>query len=120
LSGFLSRKKKEISTINWLENKYQKLIFKYLSTFKTPIPCQALSASLFINPSGDIYPCSMWDIMIANLKDINYNLVGLWHEQKVLKAWQLIKSKKCSNCWTPCEAYQSILAALLDTTCYST
>lgn len=118
LKKFNQKKKFVFSGVYFLERVYQKLIPCYLKTKKTPIPCQALSASIFIDPLGNIYPCGMWDKKLGSLKDYNFNLKKLWQEKKIKKIVGLIKNKKCPNCWTPCEAYQSILGSLLQSSRY--
>jgi len=95
-----------------MEYKYLSSVPKYLYTEKTPIICQALSASCFLDPYGNIYPCIVYYKLIENIKKINYDLKKLWQEKSIEKLRKEIIQKKCQNCWTPCEAYQSILANL--------
>lgn len=113
LEVFKAKKRQVISGVNFLESRYQSLIRIYLKTRKSPLFCQSLRASLFIDPFGGIYPCSMWQEKIANLEDINYDLRNIWQSDKVYKLRDKIKNKNCPGCWTPCEAYQTILGNLL-------
>ena len=92
-----------------IERIYQNLIQAYVQTRKTPIPCVALSSSLFLNPYGNIFPCAMWNYPLGNIKDYDGNLLNMWNNKQTQKALDIIKVKQCANCWTPCEAYQSIL-----------
>jgi Fe-coproporphyrin III synthase len=94
----------------FLEKRYLRLADKYLSEGQTPIPCQALSSSFFMDPSGNIYPCAAYDKTIGNIKDYNYNIYKLWDESPRNKIRKDIARGSCPHCWTPCEAYQSILA----------
>ncbi len=112
LNDFNIKKEKEISGVKFLESRYQNLIPKYLKTKKSPLICQALSASLFIDPFGFIYPCSIWDKRIGNLKDFNYDLKRIWNLNKTITLRKKIAKEKCPGCWTPCEAYQTILGSL--------
>jgi len=98
--------------VGFLESQYQKLAFKYLGDKKTPLPCQALSASIFIDPQGSVYPCSIWDRKLGNLLEIGYDLRNIWTDDQVLKTREKILRYQCPNCWTPCEAYQTILGNL--------
>ena len=102
----------EFGPIPYLEKKYLKLISKYIITGKTPVTCQALAGSLFIDSFGYIYPCSIYSRQLANIKDINYDLKSYWQQPEVVKIRNEIVEGKCPHCWTPCEAYQSILARL--------
>lgn len=116
LDAYNKKKGIGVTKISWIEYLYQRHIKKYLMTKKTPVPCLALSSSVFLNPYGTIYPCSMWNMPLANIKDINYNLRAIWNTKKAKKIHNLITHKKCPNCWTPCEAYQSILGNLFSPT----
>ncbi len=113
LKAFNAKKGKTISGVNFLESRYQRLIPDYLKTKKSPLFCQSLRTSLFIDPLGDIYPCSMWERKITNLKNVNYDLRNIYQSDKLYKLKEEIKDKKCPGCWTPCEAYQTILGNLL-------
>jgi len=96
--------------VGFLERRYQTMAELYLMTGRTPIVCQALSASLFMDPSGAVYPCTIFDSPIGNIRDHGYALDRLWNAgQRELVRGQILK-KDCPQCWTPCEAYQSILA----------
>jgi len=86
----------------------------YLSSKKMPVKCQALSASLFMNPYGDIYPCSIYDKKVANIRDFNYDLKKIWNVKNVIADIRNgILNNKCAGCWTPCEAYPAILGSPL-------
>ncbi len=102
-----------LTKIGFLENKYLKMADKYLQTGKRPITCQALSGSVFIDSFGYIYPCTIYSKRLANIKDINYDLESYWNTEIVKKLRLEIEEGKCPHCWTPCEAYQSILANLI-------
>jgi len=106
------RGKKRIKNI--LEKQYVKMIPRYLSTKKMPVRCQALRSTLFLNPYGDIYPCSIYDRKIANIRDIDYDLKRLWNSKdKVTDTREDILHQRCNGCWTPCEAYPSLLGSLI-------
>jgi len=113
LTEFLRKKEKKFSGVQFLESRYQKLIPKYLKTYRSPLSCQALSSSVFIDPKGDIYPCAMWDKKIGNLKDFDFDLKKFWQAAKIKNIRERIKNKDCPGCWTPCEAYQTILGNLI-------
>lgn len=103
------KQKKSFSVIRLLEDKYQKLCHSYIKTGELPFSCRALSASLFIDSYGDIYPCSMWDRKIANIRDFNFDLNNIWNTTHVRELQRRILDGNCPRCWTPCESYQNIL-----------
>jgi len=113
LKQFRRKEKICISGVYLLEKAYQNLIAKYIKEGISPIPCKSLSVSIFINPFGDVFPCAMWNKKIGNLRNYDFDLRKIWSSQKALDCLNIIAKKKCPNCWTPCEAYQSLLANLI-------
>ncbi|MCD6398738.1 MAG: radical SAM protein [Candidatus Aenigmarchaeota archaeon] len=106
-------KKIGFNPISFLEFKYLSLIDNYLKTKTSPLPCKALQSSCYIDPHGNVYPCTIFNTIIGNLRDSNYDLKKNWNSEKAKKIRKLIKQNKCPGCWTPCEAYQTILGNLL-------
>lgn len=102
----------EFGPIPHLEKKYLKLVRKFIETGKTPVTCQALAGSVFLDSYGNIYPCSIYGKRFANIKDIDYDIEKYWQHQDIVSTRKEIEEGKCPHCWTPCEAYQSILAKL--------
>lgn len=103
----------QTNPVQFLEKKYQELAQVYLNTGKRPITCQALAGSFFMNPSGEVYPCSIYNKPIGNIRGYNYDIGRLYRDSKRNQIRGEIIEGKCPHCWTPCEAYQSILANLL-------
>ena len=98
--------------ISFLEKRYLKKIGKYLESSKSPLKCKALVSSCFISPNGDVYPCTIFNKKLGNLKDVNYDLKKIWKSKRTSHVRNLIKQNNCNGCWTPCEAYQTILGNL--------
>lgn len=101
------------SPIGFLERRYQRLAKIYLDKNISPLPCTALSSSFFMDPAGNIYPCSIYNKAVGNIADFDYDIRALWRSAEKLKAREEIRKRHCPQCWTPCEAYQNILANLL-------
>jgi len=101
-----------LKPVMWLEYAYLRRIGCYLVTRNSPLPCQALSGSVFIDPYGNIFPCSIFDKNMGNLGDFQFDLAKFWHTEYAIRTRNQIEQGKCPGCWTPCEAYQSILANL--------
>lgn len=104
-----------ISPVDIIEKIYlEKILGFYKNPQKQPLPCIALKSSIALDSRGNLTPCFMWEKILGNTKDYNYNLKQFFKQEKyeVEKIRNLIKKEKCPNCWTPCEAYQSIINGL--------
>jgi radical SAM protein with 4Fe4S-binding SPASM domain len=95
--------------VGYLERTYLAHVRQYLETGKTPMRCHALSASCFIDSWGNVFPCTIYDKKIGSLRDVDYELSRLWNTPEADALEQEIFDYQCPQCWTPCEAYQSIM-----------
>lgn len=100
------------SPMNALEAIYQEKLNEFIRTKKTPVTCAALSTNVYISERGDVYPCTIWDKQIGSLRDHNYDLKKIWESEMRKELRKEILSKKCPNCWTPCEAFPSLVTNL--------
>lgn len=104
----LSKRKPE----ELVEKIYLKHIPRFLADQKKQVfPCTALRASFAINAFGEVSPCLMWGEKIGNLRDTQLDPMKIWNSEKAEEVRGLIQKNRCPNCWTPCEAYQSILGS---------
>lgn len=101
-----------IHPVRFLEDRYQALIRQYYETGKSPLPCTALSTSCFIDPYWNLFPCSNWSEKVGNLRDHDFDLRALWEANRRRELRTAIGEERCSHCWTPCEAYPTILGHL--------
>jgi Fe-coproporphyrin III synthase len=95
--------------VGYLERTYLAHVRQYLETGKTPMRCHALSASCFIDSWGNVFPCTIYDKKVGSLRDVDYDLARLWNTPEADALEQEIFDYQCPQCWTPCEAYQSIM-----------
>ena len=110
IQDFKSRSRIIIPTpFNVIDRIYRMLSLKFLQTKKTPISCNALKSSLYLSEKGTVYPCSMWNRPLGNIREHQYNLQNVLNSNDVTESIKTIEDKRCSHCWTPCEAYQSII-----------
>ena len=93
----------------FLENAYLKRLDQFLQTGRTPMPCHALRASCFIDPWGVVYPCITYSRPIGRLRDTGMRLDPIWNDARTREVQREIWDGQCPQCWTACEAYQSIL-----------
>jgi radical SAM protein with 4Fe4S-binding SPASM domain len=102
-----------VNPIALLERRYLLHADRYLQTGITPMRCHALRSSCFVNPWGDVYPCGMYDAKVASLREHDFDLEHVWNLERTRRFQNEIWNYQCPQCWTPCEAYQSILGNLI-------
>lgn len=96
-----------------LEHVYLKHLDRFLLSGQTPMPCHALRASCFIDPWGVVYPCITYTRPIGRLRETGMRLEPIWHSAEAVEVQREIWAGQCPQCWTACEAYQSILGNAL-------
>ena len=92
-----------------LERAFLGYLEDYLRTGRTPMPCHALRASCFIDPWGVVYPCITYSRPVGRLRDTGMRLQPIWESLDATRLQGEIWQGDCPQCWTACEAYQSIL-----------
>ncbi len=98
--------------VRFLEDRYQALVGTYYETGKSPLPCTALTSSCFIDPYWELYPCSIWNEPLGNLREQDFDLRRLLASTKTKAVRTAVVDEQCPHCWTPCEAYPTILGNL--------
>ena len=101
-----------LSPISLLEYTYMKNIKNYLINDRTPFNCKSGRISCFIDPIGNVYPCTGYNVIMGNLRESNFDLEKILMSRSSVYSNRKISKGKCPQCWTPCEAYQNILSNL--------
>ena len=96
-----------------LERMYQKRLRSFVATGRSPVPCRALRSSIYVGPTWDVFPCTMWDAPMGNLRETGFDLAPLWNGPAAAARRAEIARGACPHFWTPCEAYPSLLAQVL-------
>jgi len=106
--------------LNWfypdqfIKKRYLYKIPLYLKNQKHQVvSCSALNSSVALSATGEITPCFSWKYKLGNIRDYDYNIMGAWKSKKAELARKIIRNNRCPSCWTPCEAYQSIINNIL-------
>ncbi len=113
MEEFLRRRGSSLHPINLLERLYQKRLRSFVETGRSPVPCRALRSSVYVGPTWQVFPCTMWDAPLGNLRDTGFALRPLWEGAGAARRRDEIARGACPHCWTPCEAYPSLLAQVL-------
>jgi radical SAM protein with 4Fe4S-binding SPASM domain len=100
-----------------LEAAYLRYLDEYLQTGRTPMPCHALRASCFVDPWGVVYPCITYSRPMGRLRETGMRLQPIWAAPETVAVQREIWEGQCPQCWTACEAYQSILGNVLAGRC---
>jgi MoaA/NifB/PqqE/SkfB family radical SAM enzyme len=97
-----------------LELAYQGIELALLSAPSlAPPTCSALRSSVFVSPSGRVYPCHIWGECLGvatpdrPVRDLLASERGRWLRS-------LVSNGLCPRCWTPCEAYPTLINRVLD------
>ncbi len=99
--------------VNILEREYLKRVRQYLETGKTPMRCHSLKSSCFIDSWGHVYPCTIYDRKVGSLREVDFDLTKIWNSPAATDLQKEIWDYNCPQCWTPCEAYQTIMGNFL-------
>jgi radical SAM protein with 4Fe4S-binding SPASM domain len=97
----------------WIEGEYLRRLEDYVETNRLPMRCHSLRSSCFIDPFGTVFPCITYAKPIGNLRDTGMSLAALWNAPATAGMQEQIWEGQCPQCWTACEAYQSILGNML-------
>ncbi len=102
-----------LGVVDYLERAYLSHARTYLETGRSPMVCEALSSSAVLGPRGHVYPCIIFNRAIGNVRDAGYRIDRLWRREERKRLRAEIRRGRCPQCWTPCEAYQAIIANTL-------
>jgi hypothetical protein len=95
---------------DWLEATYLGLVARHARTGRSPLPCKSLSASVFVAADGTVRPCTVYDRPLGNA--YARPLPELLAAPEAEDARAAVRDDACPGCWSPCEAYQTILTNL--------
>ncbi|MCX6943935.1 MAG: radical SAM protein [Opitutales bacterium] len=102
-----------LSAMRAIERIYRAEALRYLATGKTSIPCSALLSTAYLSEKGEVYPCTIWDRPLGNVRNHGYALLPILEQARRDGVRQAVAEARCPNCWTPCEAYPAIGASPL-------
>ena len=113
LERLASRYSRGLKPQHYLERNYILQARRFIRSGVCPLPCLALSSSCFIDPGGVVYPCCSYDLPLGNLVEEGFDFDRIWSGAKATALQREIIAGRCPQCWTPCEAYQTILGNII-------
>jgi len=109
LNRLIRNQTKPESFSDLVKQRYLRLSKEYYQGKKQVLPCYSSWSSVFIDPYGNIKPCINFDKVISKLRDTDYSIIKSLNTDKLKDIRDDIVKEQCPGCWTPCEAYQTIL-----------
>jgi MoaA/NifB/PqqE/SkfB family radical SAM enzyme len=91
-----------------IEATYLRLLPEHLATGRSPLPCKALRAGVFVDAQGDVHPCTVYGRKLGNV--LETPLYEILDGAEAEDARQVIERDACPGCWSPCEANPTIVA----------
>ena len=125
LEEFKKRLPQEINQIHKFKNQnfpglagllpktYLKFVKEFIEKDRVSLKCKALFSSCFLDATANLYPCTMFDKKLGNLRDMDYSIKNIWNTRITNEVRKDIEDYKCPRCWIQCEANQTILGNLL-------
>jgi MoaA/NifB/PqqE/SkfB family radical SAM enzyme len=88
-------KNKKIGIKQSLRLEYYNMVKKILKEKRQIVPCYSGIASAQIDPTGEVWFCCIRAESIGNLREVNYDLMKLWDNEKAKKQRRSISNKEC-------------------------
>jgi MoaA/NifB/PqqE/SkfB family radical SAM enzyme len=88
-------KNKKIGLKQSLRIEYYKMVKQILKEKRQIIPCYSGIASAQIDPTGEVWFCCVRAESIGNLREVDYDLMKLWNNNKAKKQRKSISNKEC-------------------------
>ncbi len=110
VKGVLARRRGRLSPTDRLEALYLALAPEHVRTGRSPLPCRSLFTSVFVAASGEVHPCTVYGRPLGNAWETP--LPEILATPDAEDARRVVAEDRCPGCWSPCEAYQTILANL--------
>ena len=91
-----------------ITRRFLRTLPAYLARGAAPLPCTAGYASLSIEPDGAARRCDSLDEHLGELADTGWRVPALLQTPRARQAFTALP--RCRRCWTPCQAYPTLLA----------
>ncbi len=106
--------KKSWNPVDLMDYNYLSRAEEWIRKGRTPMKCMAMDSSVFMDPEGNVFPCTIYSRKIGNVRESGYDIGRMLARPDSRELRKGIEKGKCPQCWTPCEAYQMIASRLWD------
>jgi len=80
------------------------------------VPCGAARIRYFLGPTGDVYPCTIFNHKIGNIRDYDLDLNRLFQSDSRKETRYLVEEERCPICCNTCETIPAMMANPAHTT----
>ncbi len=94
-----------------MELAYQMVAMRSSRGGSAPL-CRAIEASVFVGPDGTVHPCHVWSRPLGKVGS-NRPLSAVLSGPVAKAARGEVARGECPQCWTPCEAYPTLISTLM-------
>lgn len=101
-----------LTPLGIVENRYWAYAKRFVERGDVGGRCAALRASVFVAPDLTVLPCSIHDRPLGNLADVGHALRRIPELADAAAALDDVEAQRCPRCWSPCEAFPTLLAGL--------
>jgi MoaA/NifB/PqqE/SkfB family radical SAM enzyme len=98
-----------LSPLGLVERRYWARARRYLRDGDPGLPCGALRSSVFLGADLTVHPCSLFDRPLGKLSDVGLALRRIPELPGARDALGLVEARRCPRCWSPCEAFPTLL-----------
>jgi len=74
------------------------------------LPCMAAKVRYFLDPYGNVYPCTISELRVGNLRELGYDFEALFESEGRRRVRQLVEAEKCPICCNTCETIPTMMA----------
>jgi len=60
-----------------IERIYRAEAMRYLAGGRTAIGCSALLSTVYLSEKGEVYPCTIWDKPLGNVRNTGFRLMPI-------------------------------------------
>ncbi len=107
-----SDRRESRSPLAFVESLYWRHASRWLVDGKTPVACAALGATAYVDADLRLFPCATWDRPLLDLRSVDFSLRRAVATIAAREAREIARRAACPGCWTPCEAFPTLLTRL--------